>query len=277
MKIENAVLETLKYSNFFQYPLTSDEIHKYIPVGLKKAELDRSLRRLRDKKIIIYKNNQYTLQGYRINIQKRIDRTIISQKKIKKVKFILKIISFFPQIKLVGISGNVSVNNSEKNDDIDVFIISKPNRIWTARAICIVISSLFLKRRRKGDLIAKDKLCFNLFFSESLLKIDQKKRNLYIAHEILQMKPLFFKDEAYGHFLSENDWVLGYFPNFKFKKVKLANYKKEKINNREGFFEVFLKKIQLYFINKTKTKEIISDNQLWFFPNDFEEKIKKIL
>jgi hypothetical protein len=40
-----------------------------------------------------------------------------------------------------------------------------------------------------------------------------EKRTAYVAHEILQMKPVFSKDNAYGRFITSNAWVYRFYPN----------------------------------------------------------------
>ena len=39
------------------------------------------------------------------------------------------------------------------------------------------------------------------------------------------------------------------------------------------FLEILIKKFQLYFINRQKTTEIITDSQLWFHSEDFGKKV----
>ena len=41
------------------------------------------------------------------------------------------------------------------------------------------------------------------------------------------------------------------------------------------FIELISKKLQLSIINRHKTNEIITNKQLWFFPEDFENKLPK--
>jgi hypothetical protein len=42
-----------------------------------------------------------------------------------------------------------------------------------------------------------------------------------------------------------------------------------------NFAELVLKTLQLSYINRHRTTEIITDTQLWFFPRDFEKKLRK--
>jgi len=40
--------------------------------------------------------------------------------------------------------------------------------------------------------------------------------------------------------------------------------------------ETLIKNLQLMLINRHKTSEIITDTQLWFFPDDYELKIHEL-
>ena len=137
----------------------------------------------------------------------------------------------------------------------------------------------------------KDKICLNLFFDQKNLKIPKFKRSEFVAHEVLQMKPLIDRDGIYLRFIDANRWVFDIFPNAK-SKVKSQKLKVQFKNKNflllsfifDFLFLTFkfmidkvesvLKKLQLFSINKHKTSELITDSQLWFHPEDFEKKIK---
>jgi hypothetical protein len=74
--------------------------------------------------------------------------------------------------------------------------------------------------RKPGDSDQKDKLCLNMWMDEHDLNWE-KPRNIYTAHELAQISPLINKDKIYDKFLSENVWVLDYWPN----SVKIQNHK----------------------------------------------------
>ena len=168
------------------------------------------------------------------------------------------------------------MNNASNKDDIDLFIIASTNRIWTTRLVCLITATLFGIKRSRLEKNVSDKVCLNLFFDEKNIEMPNFKRNYYIAHEIIQLKPLINKDYTYEMFLYRNRWVCDIFPNVEFPTSLPIRHREA---SRLGmtyildFIENFLKKVQLYLINKHKTKEIITDTQLWFFPEDFEDKL----
>jgi hypothetical protein len=86
------------------------------------------------------------------------------------------------------------------------------------------------------------------------------------------MKPVTNKNFTYEKFLDKNKWVYTFFPNAKKPIVqKIANNNPNFIGN---VLEFILKKLQLTIIKLHQTSEIVTDTQLWFFPDDFERKIK---
>ena len=63
------------------------------------------------------------------------------------------------------------------------------------------------------------------------------------------------------------DWNWGLYGACKGGHPNLIKFMIDKV-------ESVLKKLQLFSINKHKTSELITDSQLWFHPEDFENKIK---
>lgn len=284
--MKNSIIDAISYFNYFKYPPTTKEIFLYMSKKTSYEVLENWLKRLEKNRIIIKNDDRYTLGGYGKNFTKWTDREALSLLRLKKIEWFIKIIAIFPQIMLIGISGGLSMLNSGIDDDIDVFIISAKNRIWTARIIVLSLSSLFGLRRVFGSKKVKEMFCFNLFFDISHMRVADRKKNRYVAHEILQMKPLFVRNDTYRAFLESNKWVEDFFPNLKIEGFKVENLKFQiqsskdpisKSNIVGEFLEKMFRDIQLNRIDRHKTNEMISDHQLWFFPDDFQNKIKKLI
>lgn len=58
--------------------------------------------------------------------------------------------------------------------------------------------------------------------------------------------------------------------------LRTSQVAKKLVSSLTELLERLLKALQLFFIKKHKTTEIITDAQLWFFPDDFEKKMKVI-
>ncbi|MFA5770479.1 MAG: hypothetical protein WC894_03225 [Patescibacteria group bacterium] len=284
--MEKEITKVLKYFAIFAYHPTLDEIHTFLRVKTNKQKLK-------------YTPPQYSIKEVK-NLELKIKN---SENKLNNWRFraYIKLISIFPQIKLVGLSGSISMMNATEDDDIDLFIITAKNRLFTGRLIALVLAQILgLRRSRERfrdsatQIFHKNKVCLNLFFDESNLKVPKFKQTEFVGHEVLQMKPIIVKDNIYERFLEANRWVYELFPNGKSKsqilnlksQIKLKRFK-FKILNLFGTwnlgFRIFnkveslLKKLQLTLINRHRTTEVVTSSQLWFHPDDFEKKIRKTL
>jgi predicted nucleotidyltransferase len=272
--MEKEITSVIKYFSFFTYKPTFQEIYMFLPVKISKNRLKEEL-----------ECQKYTPPQYSI-------RRKISKKKLNNWRYrsYIKLLSLLPQIKLVGLSGSISMMNAKKNDDIDLFIITAKNRLFTGRFIALMLAQI-LGLRRSRDLATqffhkyKDKVCLNLFFDESNLKVPKFKQTEFVGHEVLQMKPVINKDHIYERFLGENQWVFGLFPNSKSEcrldvipvqtGIQTYLFITWNLGSRIlNIIESCFRKLQLSLINRHRTTEIITDSQLWFHPQDFGKKIK---
>lgn len=279
----------IKYFSFFDYAPDFAEIYRFLPVAATTIKVQRSLEKLIKEKRLSEKGKRYTPGEYQYKLKEQRTRYRSSQQKLGKIKPYLNLLKVFPQVKFVGLSGSLAMLNAKKNDDIDLFVITDQNRLWTGRLICLLLATFF-GRRTFNDQHSNDKLCLNLFFDSLKMEIRTKKRSFYVAHEVLQLKPLLNKDHTYERFLAANNWVFRLFPNAQAQSINrgltynLLGIGKgarsaelpsshQKLHVFASLLENLLKKLQFYLINRHKTTEIITDTQLWFFPDDFETKI----
>ena len=305
MNINKEILKTIKYFSFFAYYPTLEEIHTFLQAKINKNSLEKELvRMVKSRRLTASK---YTPPQYSIPTSPRLrgaSKYQISKKKLENWKFktYIKLLSLVPQIKLVGLSGSISMMNAGENDDIDLFVITAKNRLFTGRLITLVLSQLLGLRRNRDSATQffitreshhfvvpskvkkiafassaehRNKVCLNLFFDESNLKVPKFKQSEFVGHEVLQMKPVIAKNNIYERFLEANEWVFELFPNaIPVIPAEAGIQTKITIFSISDKIEQLLKKFQLRLINKHKTTEIITSTQLWFHPDDFEKKIK---
>lgn len=278
--LHKTIIEVVNYYTYFQYAPTLNEIYNFLTIKTTKNDLKIALSQLvAQGKIatINYKRSTlYALPPLCISTQYISDKRALAQHKLKYIQQYIKFIRLFPQIQLVAVSGTISMMYAKKSDDVDLFVATAPYRLWTGRFICVIIASLMGLRRKRGLDKAPNRICLNMFFDGSDMVIPEKKRNLYTAHEVMQMKPLISKNDSYDFFLAANEWVYDFFPNANIRSTRSVTYNTRKIG--KTFFgnivENILKRFQLLLINRHWTTELITSTQLWFHPNDFEEKLR---
>ncbi len=271
-KNEKAILDVLSYFDFFTYAPNKKELHMFMGQRVSLKSFKAGVASLVKSKKISHSGERYALRGHSIYIDITAKRKKIAGDKVAIAESYANVLSIFPWILLVGLSGSCAMGNTQQEDDIDIFVISSVGSMWLARITAIIVAKLIGRHRHRNLQKTKDTVCLNLFFDGSDLHIPKKKRNLYTAHEVLQMKPLVSKKGTYEEFISTNRWVQGYFPNVKIKRSRGNGMPSG--NVLFSLLNAMAKSIQMKLMKKP-SREIITNTQLWFFPKDFEEKVKK--
>lgn len=281
--MQNAVREVLNYFAIFSYAPSLLQIYSFLGVKCPITRVKRALDAMESAGEIVEGKLKYT--GERIFVyadmeaflKNRDVKFAYTQEKLRKVALFLKCLESIPWIQFVGISGSCSTHNADGLDDIDVFIISAPGGIWLARLGAILVAKLLHKHRKRNMKAISDKVCLNLFFDGSHITIPISKRNLYTAHEVAQVVPVMVRGRVYERFLNENNWITRYFPNMQVPAVKRAIPLQPQKYGILAFMNFIAKSLQLPRIRKNQTTEFVSDEQLWFFPQDFEVTVRNKL
>lgn len=281
--MEKAILKTLAYANIFDYPLNIFEVHRWL-IGRKATlrQMEAALGGLVKSEKCKVQSGYYVLPMRDGMVAKRQRRKKQSGWYLKKAKVLTPVLKLIPWIKLVGVSGGLAMENAEKRDDIDLFIITAKNRLWLSRILALGLLSLTGQRRKAGETGRKivGKLCVNILLEED--RLGQKSKDIYLAHEVLQMKVLWQRDGIYGKYLSDNNWAFKFLPNWttqeRLKINDLKNIHKSSIINHKSildWIEDLAKKFQLIIMGSPKGMERIEDGALYFHPNDIRQKILK--
>ncbi|KPJ70358.1 hypothetical protein AMJ51_02135 [Microgenomates bacterium DG_75] len=213
-----AILRTLAYADIFDYPLTSSEVWRFL-IGQKKVGIDTLQKVLKqiqaDEKQIEADIDFYFLAKRRKIIALRKKRQIWSRKKMKIARRAAGWLKLLPSIKMVAVTGALAMENSDKDDDIDLLIITAENRLWLTRLLTVLLIEMVAQRRRPGDKQVKDKICLNMFLDESHLRVPKKEQDLFAAHEVCQLKPIWERIGTYQKFIQKNQWVKQFLPNWR--------------------------------------------------------------
>lgn len=279
---EQLVLKTLLYFDIFDYPLTKEEIWQFLETKINLQVFNNSLK---NSHLESYKAF-FFLKGRKSIVKQRLEKEKISDLKISIAKTIARKLSIIPSVKFIGISGNLCMKNSYKEDDIDFFVISSKNLVWLTRFLCVIYLSFLKVYRNKKDLSVKNKICLNLIIGSGNLVFPKKRQNLYLAHEIVQLFPIFDRDGIYKYFIENNNWIDKYLPYYlkRINSYNIAFVKRSSLIDRifiKAFavlnLERLIRFLQWQYMKNDVTVEKISDNLLAFHPIDYEVKTLNVL
>ncbi|MBI3576985.1 hypothetical protein HY086_03035 [Candidatus Gottesmanbacteria bacterium] len=285
MTFRNTVLATLAYADVFDYPLTCEEVGKWL-VKNSKFKIQNS----KLKHITEIKNDgvYYFLKGRRKIFLLRKQRGKWAKEKMQKAKRAAALLKVLPTIQLVGVTGALAMDNAHPDDDIDFYVITSSGTLWTTRFFATILLALFGLRRKPGDRSFRNKICLNMYVDEDHLAVPRREQDLFSAHEVLQMKPLWGKDGTYQKFLLANQWVKFFLPNAWGEKSQISN---PNVQQGRRFYknphsmlvieiwslrlvESLAKILQLWYMRKRRSTEIITDNIIRFHPRDARVWVK---
>jgi len=209
---KKVILRTLAYADIFDYPLTAREIHRFL-IANKSASYISINQALKELTEVSQKKGFYLLKNREKTVPLRKKRERWSEEKLKIAERVAGWLKLIPTIQMVAVTGALAMKNSDKEDDIDLFIITSVNRLWLSRGLVVTFLRLTGHYWRPGKV--KNKICPNMLLDESHLKIPKKEQDLFSAHEFCQLKLLWDRNKTYQKFVKENQWVKRFLPNWK--------------------------------------------------------------
>ncbi|MFC1599057.1 hypothetical protein ACFL2U_03585 [Patescibacteria group bacterium] len=314
--LELFIINTITYFDLFDYPVTLTELQDFIFTNgmasqkFKLVEIKQILdKSLKLKKIISTDQGFYFLQGRQDIIDKRLNRYNISNLKFKIVLKAVRFFKYVPFIRLVAVCNNLAYWNAKQTSDLDLFIITAPNRIWQTRLFLLLLTSLLRLRPPKEKV--QDKLCLSFYITEENLDLSDIKisaEDVYLVYWLATLWPIYDRGEYYQKLITINEhWLKQNLPNW---QIRQPNKQHRIIDNKFSSYiykfrewvlggwlgnivENFAKWLQLKKMSQKKkdmainddTRVIITDKMLKFHENDrrleflekFEKKRKQLI
>ncbi len=287
---QTAILATLRYAQIFSYPLTQGEIYRYTitPKPLSFHQFATSLHQLVTQgKIITSSAGRvgespifFALPSSSHLFKTRTTREKYSHEKMKITRRVGKWLKFIPSIQAVYLTGALSMNNTNHNDDIDLMIITRAHTLWLTR-ICVTTLLELLHIRRKPEhqtsATYTNKICANLYLDETAIKLKSSQQNLYIAHEIIQAKPLWQRRQIHTHFLWINRWLSSFLPHSPLPYQKphplFPQTTFSFINSLIKPLENLAFWVQLKYMKNKHTSEVIEPQRAFFHPRNTAQQV----
>jgi hypothetical protein len=187
------------YADVFDYPLTAREIHRYCGM---KSSFTTVYAEIQSFGFLSHSGDFFTLPGRESLVAVRTKREEISSRLWLHALRYGHVLAGLPFMRMLAVTGSLAVNNTESRADIDYFIVTEPGHLWTCRAMALVLGRLAAHQRLN--------LCPNYLVTTRALAFPDQ--NLYAAHEIAQMVPLYGLD-VYAEIRRNNTWVAEFLPN----------------------------------------------------------------
>lgn len=191
------ILEIIAYFDIFNHPVNETEL--CMLVNLNSTVLRIETNSLIEQRMVYSLGNYFSIQQeIQTLIVEREKKVQIAAEYYPKIKKYAQIIQRFPYVRAIAISGSLSKGVMQSDGDIDFFIITAPNRLWTCRSLLILYKKIRLLNSRKY-------FCLNYFVDTDHLEIIDK--NIFTAIELFYLLPIYSKDQSLEAFFTKNLWI----------------------------------------------------------------------
>jgi hypothetical protein len=203
-RLESILLQILAYFSVFDFPLSSDEIRRFLPPGSNEDFVEPALSRLVEAGAIFKLDKVYSLQNDMEPAMKKQQAYRRAEQLLPHAMKIGRFLCGFPFVRGIGISGSLSKMYANEKADFDFFIVTRADRLWIARTIMHLYKKwTFLRGRQHYH-------CMNYFLDEKALKL--KDQNIYTAIETITLIPVC--GEGLQEFFVANGWVSEWFVTY---------------------------------------------------------------
>lgn len=222
-RLSRAVMQTIAYSDIFDYPLTAREIHRYL-TGVR-ASFEEVVQAL-EEGFVIRTGDYFTLPGRAELGNIRTHREARSRELMPHAIRYGRLLGRLPYIRMVALTGSLAVSNISKAADFDYMLVTVPGRVWTARAFALAFNRF---TRLFGHT-----LCPNLIVSENSLA--WPLHDLYSARELCQMIPIT-GIRVYQELMHANQWAGEILPNAFMERGSWTSPGRERTSVPQSLFE----------------------------------------
>jgi hypothetical protein len=233
--IEQGILYALSYADIYDYPLTLPQLHRYL-VGIPAtmAEVASVVEGSTwSRRQLVKQGPYYMLHGRESLAELRRQRTVNAHKMWIRARYFARAIADIPFVKMIALTGALTMDNVESGDDFDYLIVTEAGNLWLARFL--IVQLIVKPALRKGE-----EVCPNYIVTERALVFDQHEQDLYHAHELTQMVPMY-GEPIYSRLRAANRWTDRFLPNARgapSAAQTLPLIAKRKNNLTEGFLDI---------------------------------------
>lgn len=213
-KLRQSISRTLAYFDVFGYPLTKEELWRYLlrmtdNTDLRITYADFVLQ----LDGVLNKDGFYFLPGREENVETRQRAVKWFEEKMKIAKRAVKKIRWVPFLRAVFICNTMAGPGLKEESDIDIFIITRRGRIWLVRFLATFVLKFFRLRTFKNK--TKDRVCLSFFVTDDNLNLSKiaLDEDVYLMYWLAQLIPVYDPDNLHVSVQRANQWVEKYLPN----------------------------------------------------------------
>lgn len=156
----------------------------------------------------------YFLRGSEDTVPIRKERYLMAERKYQHVRRALRAFRYLPFIRCIAVCNTLAYSNTRDEGDLDLLVITRPGRIWTARMLATSLAQLL--GWRPDFRHTRDAVCLSFFLAEDAFDFRQialEPDDRYLCYWLDQLVPLYGDASAVDSLRKENAWHAAHLPN----------------------------------------------------------------
>ena len=201
---ELAIARSVVYASLFDYPLTLAQLRQTL---IESTQTPSQVLAAFNgspalQEVVEYRDGFFFPKGRADLLEERRQREARSRAFLQRHRRLLRLVCALPYVRMVALSGSIAHLNLEGSGDLDLFIVTRGRRVWSA-TLAVLLLSKAMRRRRI--------VCANFVVADSRLVLEQQ--DLFTASQVIHLKPLIGR-EVFQQLLQANPFVFRFYPNF---------------------------------------------------------------
>ncbi|NOY15117.1 MAG: nucleotidyltransferase domain-containing protein [bacterium] len=272
MNNSQAILTPLKYHALFGQALNLAEIYLWqFQTSLPKSQIKNMLDALVKSNQIKYQSDYYFPPALDIDISQQSIYRFLAGRKLSLAYSTAKQLKIPSNLVFIGLSGSVAAGFAHPDDDIDLVVITQPESLWLSRLQFHLFNRRLPKRRPNQTHRLKNLFCLNLWLEADRAVMP---KNIFFAHELLSVIPLYDPYDFYSHWLSQNRWVKDFFPVMYRLKIGQGSIFKPRFPSPPLQLLNYLAYLsQRLYMSPKQTTEKVNYHQAFFHAKDYNRFI----
>lgn len=222
-RVEAAILELMTYFTSFSMPLSEAEANALIGVKASHLAVKEALRELMEtKRIECDDDGCYRLRGFTY-----LGREISNRRQTKllaKAHRWARFIGLLPFVKAVVVVNSAAIGNVRADSDIDLLILTKPNRIYITKGVLMYalkfLGQLETENHKAGRFsLGMFLTTAGVHWQRDIMAVNSP----HLGYWLILAKPVYGASIWYD-LLKSSDYVQGMFPNYVWPKSQIRVY-----------------------------------------------------
>lgn len=218
-QVSESILDLLAYFAVMNIRLDFDMLYSYLSIKTGHLVVKKQLRSLMRQGKVQCIDNLFGLKGYKYTSQKipRAHRAIL----LKKARHWSRLIRLVPAVKSIVVINSVAYGNVHSGSDIDLFIVTSPNRIFLTKGFLMYFLKLI--KQLEDQQVSAGRFSLGMFVTTKGVKLEKdmmKVNNPALAPQMITGIPVYGADIWYG-ILKNDPYLQAHLPNYIWPKTSI--------------------------------------------------------